>query len=203
MEDYIIKRNKVKLFRKCLFLSGFALLFSWLTLDLLVSGSWGQLSQWVSFLTIAFVAIVMTYISIVYCGQLVFGKSEFLKLTQEGFYYTGYGMGRKVYSASWKEVDKIFYTELSYRSRSGPRVSNHYICVDFKHPEVWEQQFSINRSKSKLVHSLARYMRRIFKNDALRIPLSDCTDPSDKQIRHVIALMIEYRYQARIKEKNP
>lgn len=203
MADYVIRRNKIRMFFWWLVITGIAVVCSLLTLVYLVDGNLAQLDKWVGILLFAFVVITSTWASMAIAGQLVFGSSEFLRLTQEGFYYTGHGLGRKVYTASWQEVDRIFYTEIVHRGRYGVKSYSRFISVDFVQPERWQKQYPINQSNSKLVRSLTKHYKRTYKNGDLDMTLTLFTDHSDKQIHDVIDLMNQYHQQALIKEKKP
>lgn len=203
MADYVIRRNKVRMFFWWLVITGIAVVCSLLMLVYLVDDNLATFDKWLGILLFAFLVITSTLASMAIAGQLVFGSSEFLKLTQEGFYYTGHGLGRKVYTASWQEVDRIFYTEIVHRGRYGSKSYSRFISVDFLQPERWQKQYPINQSNSKLVRSLTNHSKRKYKNGDLDIPLTLFTDHSDKQIHDVINLMNQYHQQALVKEKNP
>lgn len=101
MQDYVIRRNKIRMFFWWLVITGIAVVFSLLTLVYLVDDNLAPLDKWLGILLFAFVVITSTWASMAIAGQLVFGSSEFLRLTQEGFYYTGH-------DGSWAREESLY-----------------------------------------------------------------------------------------------
>lgn len=203
MEDYIIKRNKVKLFWLWLVVIVLSVICLLGALVFLVDGDRDKVEQWFPLVYFTLMTMAGIVASVVLGGQLFIGSSEFLKITPEGFAYSGYGLGGKVYVASWREVDRIFRTKRVVSRRHGAESYRQFISVVFEQPEDWEKQVSMNQSKSQLTCSLMKFNKRKLKNGVLDIPLDYFTDHSDKQIHDVIDLMNQYHQQALIKEKKP
>lgn len=185
MEDYVIRRDRLKLFGCFLALGVLSVLSSLMTQAAFESVERASFLYWFWVLAIAFTAAGCIVGTLFFCYELVFAPSEMLRLTREGFYYSGPEVGLRVCYFSWQDVDWVFYHEVEFRRRHQVKY-NRFICMDFLKPEaVWQQ--SVGKP-------LKRANRHPNHGD-LNIQLLG-TDHTDKEIRDLINLMNVYREQA-------
>lgn len=191
MKDYVIKRDKKRCLKHALFLGLLGGFFHYFFVKDPPTSS----DKFIFILAIFF----CYFGAVIYLANACFSRSEILRLTSEGFYFSGYGLGLKVYVVSWEDVESIFFTEIVVPSRGG-RNYHRYISVNFKDSETWLGQFQSYHNF--LGRFLVNWSKKNLRSGDLDIALV-MSDHSDKQIHDVIDLMRKYHQQALVKERKP
>ncbi|MET3558741.1 hypothetical protein ABID29_001869 [Streptococcus rupicaprae] len=91
--------------------------------------------DWVAATILVLVSLAIMFSSFVFLRQFVYGSSIFLKLTEEGLSYYGYGLGRKSFDVKWTEVERIFHTKIERRVKYRT-ITTHFISFDFVDPDI-------------------------------------------------------------------
>lgn len=157
MTDYVIKRDKKRNVKDAFFIGGMGGVFHYYLVHQPSTSSGEQGMRFVFILAIFFCYLG----SGIYLANACLARSEILRLTNAGFHFSGYGLGRRVYFFPWTEVERIFHGKIEHRVKYR-RITTHFISLDFVDPEtIWQYAWLSNQLTRSLSTKLKKNIKMV------------------------------------------